>query len=193
MLQKAANTCILLLLVILFLGIGIPRTALAQSTPPEKDENCIGCHENLYFLHDTGKWYCLCSLSARCTFWHGGNPESLKEAEAHLGLVSRPTTDNASACQSCHPDDFQTRLEKFAALGGIQTAHPDSSTYHTAELIEDQTRSANPPAFLAYRKLEPWQWLGVGIVGVLMLGVVYFGYCCWKFDRCNIQTQTKEK
>jgi hypothetical protein len=192
MLPKAFCVSGLLLLVIGLLWIGDPRIVHAQATTPEKDENCLACHENLYYLHDTGKWYCLCSLRARCTFCHGGDPDSLNEGEAHLGLVSQPTVDNAALCQSCHPDDYRSRVEMFASLGGIRTVQTGSPASHTAAVIERQVGTTVTSPILGYRELTPWQRLGAGMVGVLMLGVIYFGYRCWKFDRCNLQNQDKE-
>jgi hypothetical protein len=114
---------------------------------------------------------------------HGGNPDTLVENEAHIDLIAQPAAENADTCQGCHPDDFETRIETFASLAGIKTAHHD----HPSSIQPDlpvRTSPGRSTGFL-FRELKTWQWLGIGILGILAVGVFYFSYCCWKFDCCN--------
>ncbi len=113
--------CDFTLIAATFLLISPAAPVSAQSTPPPNDENCKSCHENRYLLYDSGKWYCLCSLQAHCTFCHNGNREVKTAVEAHIGMIANPVKDNSEACQRCHPQDASTRIEKFAVLAGIES------------------------------------------------------------------------
>lgn len=192
MIKRIVLPCGIGLILIMLLGAKPLPAAQAQAATPEKDENCLGCHENLYYLHDTGKWYCLCSLRARCTYCHRGNPDTVIEDEAHLGLVSNPASGDTADCQNCHPDDFEIRLEKFASLAGIQTAYPDSFAFNTTRPIDNQAPAAVSASFYEFREFTTWQWLGIVFVGILAVGIIYFGYCCWRFDCCNNSNKIKE-
>jgi nitrate/TMAO reductase-like tetraheme cytochrome c subunit len=92
----------------------------AQTSTPA----CNTCHENQYYLHDVGKWYCITEAKDRCVNCHGGNAEALTEEEAHVGLVANPFSAGAARCQECHVEDTEARLEKVASYTGYQEAIP---------------------------------------------------------------------
>jgi hypothetical protein len=162
--------------------------ARAQEATPPADSGCITCHENLYYLHDTGNSFCLCAEQMSCTCCHGGNPQALKEDEAHAGMVLYPASDNASTCQKCHPADYQSRVEKFASVAGISAIHPPSPT-STAVAQIAMNPVENPPTWaLSMRLLEPWRLAGLGMLTVALVLIVLFGYRCWKAD-CLLRSQ----
>jgi hypothetical protein len=103
----------------------VPFTQSVQAqtqTPPalETRDNCMNCHENLYFLHDTGNWYCLREAPMTCTQCHGGNPSALTQEEAHTGRAAHPViNEDISKCQECHPEKCYERVELFSQVAGI--------------------------------------------------------------------------
>jgi hypothetical protein len=85
---------------------------------------CNTCHEDQYYLHDTGKWYCITEAKDRCVNCHGGNAEALTEDEAHVGLVANPFSDGGTRCQECHAEDTEARIQKVASYTGYHEAIP---------------------------------------------------------------------
>ncbi|HEX5807800.1 MAG TPA: hypothetical protein VFY25_03990 [Anaerolineales bacterium] len=93
----------------------------ARSIQPNGTKNtCTSCHENLYFLHDTGKWFCLRESPMQCVDCHGGNPEAIKKEDAHLKRAEHPIiNEDISKCQECHPEKSAERIELFDQRAGI--------------------------------------------------------------------------
>ena len=49
----------------------------------------MSCHEDLYFLHDTGKLFCLNEKTAmNCVGCHGGNQQQFRR-KPHMPTVPR--------------------------------------------------------------------------------------------------------
>jgi hypothetical protein len=96
-------------------------TVFAQEVTPIADHGtCINCHENLYYLHDTGNWFCIRESPMRCVDCHGGDPSSLKQEEAHASRIAHPVIDeDVSKCQECHPAECDERVRKFDQVAGI--------------------------------------------------------------------------
>ena len=124
-------------------GLGGIDQVFAQEEMPPKDTSCIGCHEDQYYLYDSGKWYCLCKSPVRCTECHGGRTDIVVEDLAHEGLITNPLVDNAVVCQDCHPKDYQARVEKFASIAGVSstprpyaTSAPSALVSQPAELTD---------------------------------------------------------
>jgi hypothetical protein len=54
---------------------------------------------------------------------HNGDPTALDKATAHTNLVAWPVrAGDYSKCQSCHPQDTEARVKKFAAIAGFSSA-----------------------------------------------------------------------
>jgi len=85
--------------------------------PPPQQGTCISCHENLYFLHDTGKWYCLRDAPMGC---HGGDPTAVTKEQAHANRTAHPIINgNIARCQECHPEEASERVQIFRDVAGI--------------------------------------------------------------------------
>jgi hypothetical protein len=143
----------------------------AQAGPPSPDDDpCITCHENLYLLHDTGKWCCLCALPMHCTCCHGGNPDTADEELAHEGMVARPVKDESVVCQDCHPEDHLARIEKFASMGGIS---PMASVIPTECYVEPAVAAHVDavPAVLRQEPLEAWRVAGLMVICLSLAGL----------------------
>lgn len=160
----------------------------AQEPTPSPDDGCISCHENLYYLHDTGKWLCQCTRQMTCTCCHGGNPDVFTEDEAHAGMVLYPTRNDASACQKCHQEDYETRVERFANIAGISPVHPPIPTLTPVANISNHSSDNGSSTWSLIRLLEPWQQVGLGFLAILLVVFIILGYRCWKAD-CLVRDQ----
>ena len=90
------------------------------SQDPLNNSSCYSCHEDLYYLHDTGKAYCLTVHKDHCVNCHSGNPKVMDKDQSHLGLIAYPQKDDGAKCKECHIQDAQARLATFASIGGYK-------------------------------------------------------------------------
>lgn len=172
----------LIILGVAMISLALVSPAQAQEPTPENDENCVSCHEDQYYLYDSGKWFCLCEAPMHCIYCHGGRTDSYVEEVAHEGLVLYPTREHAERCQTCHAEDYMSRIVKFDSIAGIGStpvAVLTATPQQAMGLI-----SGEPPtvSFTRLDQLEPWRLAGLGALTVVFLLVVVFGYRCWKLD-----------
>jgi hypothetical protein len=166
--------------------IGI-TPAFAQTPSPEKDDTCVACHENLYVLYDTGKWYCLCGETPHCSYCHGGVVGTLDEKTAHQGMIANPVGDNTAICQNCHPEDYSEHVAMFAAHGGIQATPISQPTYNPALAGVD----AEPVSdLLRPHPMETWRAAGLGATALGFVLVIIFAIHCYKQD-CLLKRSLK--
>jgi len=111
----------LMVVALLFIPSVEPSGVHAQAATPLADQGtCITCHENLYFLHDTGNWFCIRESPMRCVDCHGGDPSSLKQEEAHVNRKAHPIiNEDVSKCQECPPAECNERVMRFDQVAGI--------------------------------------------------------------------------
>ncbi|MFZ5883258.1 MAG: hypothetical protein ACOYYI_05720 [Chloroflexota bacterium] len=115
----------------MFLTVGaviVLSAALFTSVAAHADEpgpaaagvQCIACHEDLYFLHDTGNWFCLRESPMTCVDCHGGNPNTLDKNLAHTQRAAHPIlNEDVSKCRQCHPQECDERVAYFDSIAGI--------------------------------------------------------------------------
>jgi hypothetical protein len=161
--------------------------AMATATPPPP-EGCVGCHENLYQLHDTGKWFCLCAQEMSCSCCHGGDPQATTAEAAHAGMVAIPLDEQPTTCVGCHSEDSDQRIAAFVARAGVRQFHPTVAANSTSAL-------ANPPPIAgsfatSAGLLEPWRLAVLSALALVMAGLVIMGYRCWKADCRSRQRPT---
>ncbi len=113
-----------LVLAIVIVGLAFtaaPGRADAGSTvAPQEKSTCLSCHEDLYYLHDTGKWFCIAKAPMGCVDCHGGDPTAADETLAHQSLKIHPVINgDTSTCQQCHVDDQAERVQQFDRVAGI--------------------------------------------------------------------------
>jgi hypothetical protein len=185
--DKGSQFTIKLVAVALFaiLLVSMAQPALAQDEPPGKDQTCFDCHQNLYALHDTGKWFCMCGTKARCSFCHGGVVGEVDMEIAHQGIIADPVRDNAAVCQSCHPQDYEKYVAKFAALGGISPTPLPEPTYIPPG-------GAKSKALIAPIHQEPypaWRWAGLTLASLGLVASIIFGINCCLSDRKSKENQ----
>jgi hypothetical protein len=97
---------------------------------------------------------------------------------AHEGLGAHPLEDIYTNCYPCHPDDYEGRADRFAALlGATPTSRPTPTAVPVAPVvvhpivIQPLSIPTAPP---------PQAWLpvlgGLAFTGILLLclGLVYY-------------------
>lgn len=166
-------------MVILLVIWAIP--ARAQEATPETDANCVACHTHQYYLYDSGKWFCLCDAPMHCAYCHGGRTDTTIKEQAHDGLVLYPTRNQAERCQTCHAEDYLSRVVTFDTVAGVSST---PLPIITATPFESATTPVEqqPAMLLRLSQLGPWRLVGLGVLGIVMIGVLIFGYRCWKAD-----------
>jgi len=162
--------------LILLIALSMPATVHADGPAPDNG-SCIKCHENLYFLHDTGNWFCLKESPMTCVDCHGGDSTTMTKELAHANRAAHPViNDDVSKCQQCHPEQCAERVEIFdqtAGISNVLVAAPYTPSY-SSEVAE------NIP--LTGQKAEkPTTWLNLmEIFPILLVSgialVVYFYY-----------------
>lgn len=139
----------------------------ARSTTQEIDNGtCIQCHEDLYFLHDTGNWYCIREAPMRCVDCHGGNPAATTQETAHYDRSAHPViNEDISKCRECHTDEEQCCecLSKFEQLAGLKQVKLVSSV--PVSKIPNQT-TGHP----VFEEQDPFS--GLSFLEMLPLGVI---------------------
>lgn len=105
------------MLLVSLLTLSTPQVAYADAPTPG---NCLNCHENLYFLHDTGKWFCLRESPMACVECHGGDPTATSQEKAHAKRAAYPVVnENITKCQECHREEAAERVQIFKQVAGI--------------------------------------------------------------------------
>ena len=156
--------------------------ALAQEEMHPEDASCINCHEDQYYLHDSGNWYCLSETKVPCTECHRGRPDTMIKEAAHEGLIANPLVNDAAVCQNCHPDDYRARVQTYSSIAGISPTPRPYVTYTPSALIPQSGESGGRTRLL--RTLPPgnWQVAGISFFGVAFLVLFLFSCRCWKID-----------
>lgn len=157
-------------------------TVYAQETTPENDANCVACHEHQYYVYDSGKWFCLCDAPMHCVYCHGGRTDSMEKEVAHEGLVLFPTRDHAARCQSCHTEDYMSRAVTFASIAGVSSTPRAVITATPSNLVATLIEEEAVTPKLRLSTLEPWRLAGLTVLGIAFVGIILYGYRCWKAD-----------
>ncbi|MHB1005731.1 MAG: hypothetical protein ACYC3S_08825 [Chloroflexota bacterium] len=111
----------LLVLVAAVLAVGAfaawPREAAAQCG--SSVSSCKDCHEvkKQAPVNANGLWHTSHAFGDFCEFCHAGNVKGKDKPSAHAGLIN-PLSDIKGSCQSCHPNDYTARGEKFTTILG---------------------------------------------------------------------------
>lgn len=136
--------------LILLIALSMP-TAVRADGPTPDNGTCMSCHEDLYFLHDTGNWFCLKESPMACVDCHGGNPGAFTKEAAHTDRASHPVlNDDVSKCQECHPDQCTERVNIFdqtAGLNNVLVAAPYTpvDSYEVAQAVPVTGQDAEEP------------------------------------------------
>jgi len=156
------------LLVVLAAIFSLPVQASAQ-TAGASDNSCLTCHEDLYYLHDSGCSYCMTPAHRdRCVDCHESNPTTMKVELSHLGMLPHPQENGGMKCLECHKqEDLAGVLNTFDANGGFDVVIRAES--HAPAVVAE---SGFPE--VAEPMIE-WKWaVGASILFGLWLLLVLF-------------------
>jgi hypothetical protein len=172
----------LLTALVLIIVFTIPFTqqvqAQVQMDPGTTgNDNCIKCHEDLYFLHDTGNWFCIREDHMTCTDCHGGNAKTLNQDEAHTSRAAHPIiNEDVSKCQECHPEECYERVNLFdqeAGVSDVLVAIPITPDRHVEEPVLQPVQVPEEQESSAWINL--WELLSIALVAGSAL-VIYMIY-----------------
>ena len=142
-----------------FTILSLPDQVSAGPVLDSTSNSCFTCHEDLYYLHDTGKSYCLTDHTDRCMNCHEGDATVMNKDASHIGLVTHPQKDDGAKCQQCHTEDFQARLDTFASLGGFKTVIKAEPYIPATEAVGEY-----PGVPGENQLVHNWGWLAGAIV-----------------------------
>ena len=162
-------------LLLLIASLSKPTIAYAnEPAPTSRQGNCINCHEDLYFLHDTGNWYCLKESPMSCVECHGGDPLATTQEQAHIQRTVHPVlNDDISKCQVCHPEECAERVKLFDQTAGISQVLV-AAPYTPADSIEE---SAPVGVGLTQQEQQPsrlpifWETIPLALLAGLALTI----------------------
>jgi len=173
--HKTSSTLftLLTLVCIVIITLSLNTPAQAQSIPTKGSEDkCMNCHEDLYFLHDTGNWFCIRESPMRCVDCHGGDPKAVTQETAHPNRTAHPVSnEDVSKCKECHPEECNERVEFFdqtAGISQVRVAAPYTAAYPTKSVINrttDASQTEEQPGGL----LVFWEIIPLAIIAGLAL------------------------
>jgi hypothetical protein len=172
------------LIGLVFLVIGIliwattPTTSAAQCGDVPPKSSCITCHEKEDPVHENGEWHDIHALKDCCTSCHGGNCMASEKDLAHESLVANPLEDIYTSCYSCHPDDYQARAVRFAAILGVTPGSSPTATSHPVAEVVEHPIVILPPSSPS-TSLQPFWLSALGgftllFITLLTLAVVFY-------------------
>jgi len=159
------------LLVALTAIFSLPVQASAQ-TVGSSDNTCLTCHEDLYYVHDSGCWYCMTEAHKdRCVDCHEGNLTTMKVEESHLGMLPHPQENGGAKCLECHEQsELASVLNTFDANGGFDVVIRAES--HAPDY---QVEAGFPDVEEVSPLVASWKWLVGALVAFgLWLVLVFF-------------------
>jgi hypothetical protein len=147
----------------------MPVQVSAAQPADASDNSCLTCHENLYYLHDMGCWYCMTEAHKdRCVDCHEGNLTSMKVEESHLGMFPHPQENGGAKCLECHEQsELASVLETFEANGGFDVVIKAESHAPAVAAESGFPEVAEP--------IIEWKWaVGASVLFGLWLVLVLF-------------------
>ena len=124
--KRADFVFIIMGALLLFAGLvvwaGTAPRALAQCGDTIEKSSCITCHETTYPVNGTGEWHDIHANKDCCWNCHGGNTTAQDKDLAHVGMALNPLANTYQDCYACHPDDYQSKAERFGSILGIVPA-----------------------------------------------------------------------
>jgi hypothetical protein len=157
-----------------------PQPAVSQAQVSTEEPACLHCHEDLYYLHDTGKWFCISESPMRCVGCHGGDPAAHTKEAAHLNRTAHPIINgDTTTCRQCHVENCAERVSKFDAIAGISPVILRSTPVLPAPVASTVVQ----PVSQAAREVTPvWDWPVLFALIILVLGLALIG---WRRSHSN--------
>jgi len=162
------------------IGFAVLLTLLA-ATPVSAQEpalgvdngNCIKCHEDLYFLHDTGNWFCIRDSPMPCMDCHGGDPTATTQESAHYDRLAHPiVNEDISVCRECHVEGCMDCVSVYDRVAGLK----DVKVVSTIPVTHASDRARSLPA---QQKREPVNWpLLLDILAIIVIIILALTVFC---------------
>lgn len=159
----------MLLPALLVLLLATPQSVHGDEPQPKATQGtCVSCHTDLYFLHDTGKWFCLRESPMSCADCHEGDPTSLVKQDAHADRSAHPVFNGDSQkCLECHPAQQVERVQIFRKVAGVKPVIVHAEYVPPASVpLESSPSQPQTGRQLALTLL------GVGLVAVLIAAYI---------------------
>lgn len=176
--RKSSTLFALLFLVwVAIITVAFNTPAQAQSIPTNGNENnCMKCHEDLYFLHDTGNWFCIRESPMLCVDCHGGDPKAITQEMAHIDRAAHPVmNEDVSKCQECHPNECHERVELFdqtAGLSQVLVAAPFLPAYSTENAdivtVDIPQQEQKPSSLIVF-----WEVVSLVLIAGLAMAIYF--------------------
>jgi hypothetical protein len=96
-------------------------------------------------------------------------------------LVLYPTRNQAERCQTCHTEDYMSRVVTFETEAGVSSTPLPIITATPFESVTTPAKQ-QPALLLRIDQLGPWRLIGLGVLMLALVGILVFGYRCWKAD-----------
>ena len=169
---------ILLLSAGLALWARFPTTARAQCGDNPPNSSCITCHEKEAPVYGEGEWHTIHARKDCCTNCHSGNCSTIEKDLAHEGLVAQPLEDIYTNCYPCHPDDYEGRADRFAALLDVTPSSLPTQTAVPVAPVVVHPIVIQPPSIPTTPAPQAWLPVlgGLAFTGILLLssGLIYY-------------------
>ena len=165
------SLCVVIVLTGLALWLA-PQPVLAQCGSTQS--TCIKCHTAVDPVFTQGEWHVIHARKDCCLNCHGGNGQTMDQAQAHVGLMPNPLDDIYLSCHQCHPDDYQQRANQFAMVLKV-TPYSSEPVTHTAVLQPPSNEQLNgspissPPS--SDSNLTPWLLTLLGMAAAFLAGL----------------------
>jgi hypothetical protein len=110
-------------IVITMMTLAVSSNVSAQASYPfAENGTCASCHEDLYILHDTGKWFCIRESPMLFVDCHSDNPYPINQENTHTNRKTHPIlNEHVSKSQECHLAECDERVAKFDRTTGISS------------------------------------------------------------------------
>jgi hypothetical protein len=100
-------------------SVKLSRVHAQEATPLVDYGTFIKSHEDLYFMHDAGNWFCIRKSPMWRVGCHGGDPSSIKKEGAHAIRKVHPVLNkDIPKVQECYPEECEGRVVKFDKVTG---------------------------------------------------------------------------
>lgn len=142
--------------------------------PASPAGTCLSCHENLYIMHDTGKYFCLHESPMNCVDCHGGDPTATTMELAHYDREDHPVIEHEiTICQDCHPMDCEKHITRFDQVAGISNI-VNAPAYQSERMakVSDPTPS--------WFTRAPFTAIEIATLILGSLGLAVLGLAWWK-------------
>lgn len=172
-------TRFMLPVVLTLLGMVAVQPAWAQCGDRPPDSSCITCHEATDPVSNLGEWHIIHAQKDCCWNCHGGNTQTSDKELAHEGMTRLPLEDTRLSCYPCHPDDYQSRAERFGAILGVQPVSHEPTPRPTAP--PRNGKGLQPVILPASEEMQVEAFSRYSAWVVLALAIMFFaGFWLWK-------------